>query len=328
MPDIGMSSAPHLPVLLDEVIEAVAPRDGDLIVDATFGAGGYTRALLDAARCDVLAIDRDPTAIAAGADLVSGSEGRLTLIEARFSSLADILDRCFPNRAPAAIVLDIGVSSMQLDRPERGFSFQADGPLDMRMGGDGPTAADLVNTLPEADLADVLFRYGEERQSRRIARAIVHDRATAPFTSTAQLAGLVACVLKAPKGEPRHPATRTFQALRICVNDELGELQGVLEAAETCLASGGRLAVVTFHSLEDGIVKRFLRDCAGLAPRGSRHEPLETTTAAAPTFRLPSSRPIEPSADEIARNPRARSARLRLGVRTSAPGPHASRRLP
>jgi 16S rRNA (cytosine1402-N4)-methyltransferase len=303
--------------MLAEVLEAVRPGEGDLIIDGTFGAGGYTRAILDASDCRVLALDRDPTAIVAGQALVTRYAPRVTLIESRFSALDTVCRQTFGGPADA-VVLDIGVSSMQLDRAERGFSFQKDGPLDMRMGVDGPTAADVVNTATEADLADIFFHLGEERQARRIARAIVHDRVATPFTSTLQLAGLVARVLKAPRGEPRHPATRVFQALRIHVNDELGELERALEASERILKPGGRLAVVTFHSLEDGIVKRFLRERSGRQARGSRHGPgLYAAASADPTFELPQVKAIEPTEAEVAINPRARSARLRSAIRTS-----------
>lgn len=313
-----MDKVRHIPVMLDEVLAAVAPRAGDLVIDGTFGAGGYSRALLDAADCRVLALDRDPTAIAAAAPMIERYGGRLRVVEAQFSTMADVLAREDGAEARAdAVVLDIGVSSMQIDTPERGFSFQADGPLDMRMSGTGPTAADFLNGAEADEIADVLFHLGEERQARRIARAIVHDRVATPFTSTRQLASLVQRVLKAPKIDGRHAATRTFQALRIFVNDELGELGRALTAAERILKPGGRLAVVTFHSLEDGIVKAFFRGRGGKGAQGSRHLPMIADTGPAPSFSV--AKQVSPSAPEMQRNPRARSARLRSGTRTEAP---------
>lgn len=242
---------------------------------------------------------------------------RLTVVEAQFSTLDTVLRTHGATHADA-VVLDIGVSSMQIDQPERGFSFQTDGPLDMRMSARGQTAADLVNTLPEAALADILYALGDERQSRRIARAIAHDRATTPFTTTLQLASMIQRVLKTPRIDGRHAATRTFQALRIAVNDELGELEKALIAAERCLKPGGRLAVVTFHSLEDGIVKRFLRARSGRDAKGSRHGPISDAAGPLPTFEPELPKAESPSDAEIARNPRSRSAKLRVGVRTAA----------
>ncbi len=299
-------SARHVPVLLDEVMAALSLDAGCLYLDATFGAGGYARAAL-ARGARVVALDRDPAALAAS----NLDDPRLTLIEGRFSAM----DRLLAERgidAVDAVAMDVGVSSMQLDQPERGFSFAADGPLDMRMSGDGPSAADFVNTASEAEIADVLFRLGEERQARRIARALVNDR---PFTRTAQLAAVVRSVC-GPQAGGKDAATRTFQALRIHVNDELGELDAGLRAAERVLAAGGRLAVVSFHSLEDRIVKTFLRERAGAAPAGSRHRP--QTAARAPSFTA-AAKAVRPSAQEIARNPRARSATLRAATRTTAP---------
>ncbi len=308
-----MSAAPHVPVLLGAVLEALAPLDGAVAIDATFGAGGYTRAMLEAG-ARVVAIDRDPTAIAAGQALAVASAGRLRLVEAEFAALDRVAEA--EGAAPAgALVLDIGVSSMQLDRAERGFSFLRDGPLDMRMGGDGPTAADLVNDLPEAVLADVIHAYGEDRAARRIARAIARARAERPIDTTAALSEVVSSALPPARPGQVHPATRTFQALRIAVNDELGQLATALGAAERVLAPGGRLAVVTFHSLEDRIVKRFLQLAAGRGPGVSRHRP-EVETAA-PSFERPAP-PRLPDAAEIAANPRARSARLRSARRTAA----------
>jgi 16S rRNA (cytosine1402-N4)-methyltransferase len=309
------SPAPaHVPVLLAEVLAALAPRDGALYLDGTFGVGGYARALLEAAQCRVVAIDRDPAAVARGAALAERHPDRLTLIEGRFGDM-DRLAAAHGISAVDGVALDLGVSSPQLDAPERGFSFRADGPLDMRMGGDGPTAADLVNTLPEAELAEVIERYGEERFARRVARAIVAARAKAPLTRTDELAAVVRQAV--PTSGPIDAATRSFQALRIAVNDELGELDRGLVAAERLLSPGGRLAVVSFHSLEDRRVKNFLRARGGAGPRGSRHLP--TPRGPAPTFRLLTKKPVVPGAAEIAANPRARSARLRAAERTAAP---------
>lgn len=306
---------PHTPVMVREVLEALNPRDGAVFVDATFGAGGYAKALLDAAKCVVWAIDRDPDAVAGGADLVRRSEGRLTLLAGRFGEMTSLLADLA--RRVDGVAFDLGVSSMQLDRAERGFSFRADGPLDMRMDASGPTAADAVNRMPEKELADIIYRYGEERHSRRIAKAIVERRADEPFTRTGQLADLVRRVVKRAN-DGIDPATRTFQALRIHVNDELGEIARGLAAAETMLGEGGRLAVVSFHSLEDRAVKDFLRDRSGRAAAPSRHVPA-APAAKTPTFRLLRSGAIKPAAAEIAANPRARSARLRAAERTAAP---------
>ena len=303
----------HVPVLLDEVLEALAPRDGAIYVDATFGAGGYSRAILDAADCAVWGLDRDPDAIAEGRPLAESYGGRLTLVEGRFGEMDDLVTA----RPIDGIALDLGVSSMQLDRPERGFSFRADGPLDMRMGGSGPSAADLVNGCTEAELADIIYRYGEERRSRRIARAIVEARRSERIERTLQLAEIVRAAVKA-RGETIHPATRTFQALRIAVNDELAEIDAGLAAAERLLAPGGRLAVVAFHSLEDRKVKSFLRTRSGALPRTSRHLPATTQVDRAPTFELLLKGARKPTATEISVNPRARSARLRAARRTSA----------
>ncbi|MGD9828472.1 MAG: 16S rRNA (cytosine(1402)-N(4))-methyltransferase RsmH [Hyphomicrobiaceae bacterium] len=314
-----MRAPRHIPVLLSEVLEALAPRDGALYIDGTFGAGGYTRAILAAADCRVLALDRDPAAVAAGAALVAEMAPRLTLVESRFSEM----ERVAAGRGlgpVSGIVLDVGVSSMQIDEAERGFSFQQDGPLDMRMSASGPTAADIVNTWDEGPLADLLFTLGDERRSRAIARAIVRARQRGPLTRTLELAAVVSRVLGPRQPGGLHPATRTFQALRIEVNDELGELTRALEAAERLLTSGGRLAVVSFHSLEDGLVKRYLQRRAGRSPRESRHAPgLAADSGPQPSFRLLNHRPAKPSEDEIRRNPRARSARLRAAERTEAP---------
>ncbi|MDP4024279.1 16S rRNA (cytosine(1402)-N(4))-methyltransferase RsmH [Methylobacterium sp. NEAU 140] len=315
---------PHIPVLLAEVIEALAPAGARLAVDGTFGAGGYTRALL-AAEPDlsVLAIDRDPSAIDRGQALAAESNGRLHLVPGRFGDLdAHVEAHRAGTGAPPAnrVVLDIGVSSMQLDTPERGFSFRADGPLDMRMGGEGPSAADLVNGADEAALADIIYHYGEERRSRAVARAIHEARRRGRIETTAELAALVAGVVRAEPGSHVHPATRTFQGLRIAVNDELGELVRALHAAERALAPGGRLAVVTFHSLEDRIVKQFFAARSGRGGGGSRHLPGAPVEAVC-SFRPVTKGPVLPGEAEVARNPRARSAKLRAAVRTDAPAP-------
>jgi 16S rRNA (cytosine1402-N4)-methyltransferase len=311
-----MRAVRHIPVLLDEVIAALAPADGAVIVDGTFGAGGYSRAVLAAADCQVVAIDRDPAAVAGGASLAAEFGDRLRLVEGRLSTLADILAR-LGYRQVQGVAFDLGVSSMQIDDPARGFSFQADGPLDMRMGGEGPTAADAVNELAETELADIIYRYGDERRSRAVARAIVAHRRAQPFRRTSELAAVVAGVVR--RDGRQHPATRTFQALRIWVNDELGELRRGLAAAEAVLAPGGRLAVVSFHSLEDRTVKQFLQARAGATPAGSRHLPPVTRASPAPSFRLLFRGGRGPSEGETRANPRARSARLRAAERTNAP---------
>lgn len=303
--------APHVPVLLEEVIAALAPVPGERHVDATFGAGGYTRALL-AAGAEVIAFDRDPDAIAEGRAL-EAAEDRLTLVAADFSTLADALTAL--GKAPVdGVTMDIGVSSMQLDQAERGFSFQGDGPLDMRMSQSGPSAADFLNTADEAEIADVLYRYGEEPKSRRIARAVVDAR---PLTTTGQFAALVRKAAGHRAHDKKDPATRAFQAVRIHVNGELDELEAGLAAAERVLKPGGRLAVVSFHSLEDRIVKRFLRDRSGATPAGSRHLPVAAPSSA-PTFEAVT-RGIRAGQGEVTANPRARSATLRAAIRTSAP---------
>jgi 16S rRNA (cytosine1402-N4)-methyltransferase len=306
----------HLPVLLAEIVDALAPRDGATYVDGTFGAGGYSRALLAAARCRVFSIDRDPAAIERGAALADEFPDRLTVAEGRFGDMTALLDAA-GLATVAGVALDLGVSSPQLDEPARGFSFRAEGPLDMRMGRDGKTAADLVNELPEAELARLIFELGEERFSRRVARAIVTARAKAPIRTTIELAAIVRGALPPAKGGI-DPATRTFQALRIAVNDELGELDRGLAAAEQVLEPGGRLAVVSFHSLEDRRVKEFLRRRSDAAPRASRHAPAAPAPRA-PSFRLLTRRAVQPGEVELHRNPRARSARLRAAERTPAP---------
>jgi 16S rRNA (cytosine1402-N4)-methyltransferase len=309
----------HIPVLLSQVLRILSPRAGETYIDATFGAGGYTRAILAAAPgCRVLAIDRDPQAVTGGGGLLEEFAGRLTLVAGRFSELDRIAEGA--GLAPAhGVLLDVGVSSLQIDSPERGFSFQHDGPLDMRMSGTGPSAADVVNTLSETKLADVLYQLGEERRSRAIARAIVARRRERPFSRTLELAHLVERVLGRRRGEAQHPAMRTFLALRIYVNDELTELWGGLSAAERVLAPGGRLIAVTFHSLEHGLVKRFLAERTGRSARPSRHTPPAQEMARQASFRFVNHRPISPSEQEIAANPRARSAQLRAALRTEAP---------
>lgn len=296
----------HIPVLRNEVIAALAPRAGAHYVDGTFGGGGYARALLETADCRVLGIDRDPDAIARGAKLVAEFGNRLTLVHGPFSAMDSFV------RETDGVVLDLGVSSFQFDEPERGFSFREDGPLDMRFAKEGMSAADFVNTADEATLAEVIARFGEERHARRIARAIVAAR---PLTRTAALAQIVSKAL-GPQAQRYavHPATRTFQALRIYVNDELGELTRGLEAAARILRPKGRLAVVSFHSLEDRIVKRFLGERGTRKAGGSRHLP-ETKKAAEPEFRVLTQKPIVPKDEEISENPRARSARLRAAER-------------
>jgi len=298
----------HVPVMLAEVLEVLAPKDGGLYLDGTFGRGGYTRAILEAADCRVVALDRDPAAITAGAGLQARFPDRLTLHEARFGDV----DRWVAPGSLDGLALDLGVSSPQLDDAARGFSFRFDGPLDMRMGREGLSAADIVNGWDEAEIADILWRYGEERRSRAIARAVVARRREQPFSRTGDLADLVRSVVR-PDVSGIDPATRTFQALRIAVNDELGELERGLSGAERCLAAGGRLAVVSFHSLEDRVVKRFLRERSAQAARPSRHQPaLEAGPATfEPLFR----NARQPSEEEARRNPRARSARLRAAIR-------------
>jgi len=311
--------ARHVPVLARAAVDLLALRDGGIYIDGTFGAGGYCRELLARAvaqRLDIqiVAIDRDRDAVARGADLVEASGGRLTLVEARFATLDEVARR-FGHQAVDGIVLDLGVSSMQLDEAGRGFSFRLDGPLDMRMGADGPSAADVVAQASERDLADIVFHLGEERHARAVARAIVAARASAPIATTRALAEIVARVVRARPGAI-HPATRTFQALRIFVNDELGELAAALAAAERILKPSGRLAVVSFHSLEDRIVKTFLAERSRTAGV-SRHLP--DVAAPAPTFRLLTRRPVAPDDAETAANPRARSAKLRAAEREPAP---------
>jgi 16S rRNA (cytosine1402-N4)-methyltransferase len=307
--------SPHKPVLLREVVEAVEPAPGQVVVDGTFGAGGYARAFLERG-AEVIAFDRDPAA-RRFADALRSEQPKLTLLSRRFSEMEEGLADAGRETCDA-IALDLGVSSMQLDEAERGFSFMRDGPLDMRMGGDGPSAADLVNGEPEAELARIFYVYGEERASRRIAGALVRRRAEQPFERTLDLAETVERALGGRRGAPVHPATRVFQALRIAVNEELAELEAGLRAAERVLAPGGRLAVVTFHSLEDRIVKSFLTERAGRTPSASRHLP-PTRRGPEPSFALIFNGARAPSDAETAANPRARSAKLRAACRTDAP---------
>jgi len=302
---------PHVPVLLTPILAATAPVRG-VWLDGTFGAGGYARALLDAGADRVIGVDRDPSALAGAAAWAGAYGSRLELRAGVFGDLDRIAG------APLdGVVLDVGVSSMQIDQAARGFSYMKDGPLDMRMGGTGPSAADIVNHAPETEIADILHQYGEERAARRIARALVAERKTAPFGTTLQLAAAVARCLPRPKPGQPHAATRSFQALRIAVNDELGELARGLAAAEATLAPDGWLAVVTFHSLEDRIVKRFLQLRSGAAPHASRHAP--ETAGDTPGFRLVTRKAITPSDAEVAANPRARSAKLRIARRLASP---------
>ncbi len=311
MTSAGANTAPHVPVLVDEVMTALAINDGETVVDGTFGAGGYTRAMLARGAGRVIGFDRDPDAIEEGRSLVPDS--RLTLINERFS----LMDRVLAERGIEqvdAIALDIGVSSMQLDRADRGFAFSADGPLDMRMSKSGLTAAEFLNEADEAEIARILREYGEEPRARSIARAIVAAR---PVERTAELAAIVRRAAGFRPGQKADPASRTFQAIRILLNAELDELEQGLEAAERALKPGGRLAVVTFHSLEDRIVKRFLRERSGATPAGSRHRPA-LADPKEPTFERVA-KPVSPTERELAANPRARSARLRSAVRTSAP---------
>jgi 16S rRNA (cytosine1402-N4)-methyltransferase len=306
--------APHVPVLLAEVLAALKPQDGETYLDGTFGAGGYARGILAAADCKVIALDRDPDAISRGQAMVAEFGGRLTLIEKPFSGMEEAVAEV-GIRGLDGIVLDIGVSSMQLDQAERGFSFRFAGPLDMRMAQEGESAADLVNTRSEAELADIFYHYGEERLARVIARAIVHDRKEKPFATTRDLADLIGRLVRSKPGDI-HPATRSFQALRIAVNDELNELASALHAAERLLKPGGRLVVVSFHSLEDRIVKVFLAARSGRGG-GSRHAPVQGVEA--PTFRLETRGAITATDEECRANPRARSAKMRAGIRTDAP---------
>ena len=313
-----MTTSPHFPVMLPEVLSVLMPKDGEVYVDGTFGAGGYTRAFLEAADCTVIAIDRDPAALSRANDLKAEFGERLIFIQGRFGDALDLVNAAGYKQVDG-FVLDVGVSSMQFDEANRGFSFRFEAPLDMRMDtSSGQTAADLVNTMEEEDLANLIYKYGDERKSRYIARRVVEERAKGPIETTIQLADMIRdVVFKSPK-DKIDPATRTFQALRIAVNDELGELERGLSAAENLLKDGGRLVVVSFHSLEDGIVKSFLYERAGKTPAPSKYLPVGPQ-GADPSFILSPKKPLDPSVAETSQNPRSRSARLRGAVRTSFP---------
>ncbi len=313
----------HLPVMLDEVLEALDVSDGEVYVDGTFGAGGYSRAMLEAADCHVYAIDRDPKAVKQADDIKQEYGERFTFMRGCFGDVAELLDEHGCKQRVNGFVLDVGVSSMQIDEAERGFSFRYDGPLDMRMDTadeDAQTAADIVNTYGEKELADILYRYGQERLSRRISKAVVQRRKEELFTRTQDLAECIRSVMPKKPGDKIDPATRSFQALRIAVNDELGELSRALEASEKVLEEGGRLVVVSFHSLEDGAVKSYLKDKSGGNPAVSRHLPVNESVKDA-VYTLPKrNKAIKPSASEIQTNPRSRSARLRYAVRLPIKG--------
>lgn len=321
MSAVRPSSVRHVPVMAREVVDALQLRDGGRYLDGTFGAGGYTTAMLDRADCQVIAIDRDPDAIAAGRVLAERYAPRLRLIEGRFGDMADLLSAEGVEDVDG-VALDLGVSSMQFDQADRGFSFRASGPLDMRMEKNGASAADLVNESDEAELADIIWRYGEERRSRRVARAIVETRRTKRIDTTGELAEIVRRAVGPQGRDESDPATRTFQALRIAVNDELGELERGLAAVEQVLAPGGRLAIVSFHSLEDRAVKEFVRARAGRTPGPSRHAPPRAGEQDA-TLRDLTRKPMVPSDAEVAANPRARSARLRVAEKLAASGGRA-----
>ena len=305
---------PHIPVLLNEVVESIAPKDGGVYVDGTFGAGGYTRAVLDAADCPVYAIDRDPDAIREGQKLVDAYKGRLHLLHGTFGEMAELV-RGEGVDFVDGVMLDIGVSSMQIDRAERGFSFQKDGALDMRMSQNGLSAADVLNTFGEREIADIIYKYGEERFSRRIAAAVVEQRKTAPFKTTLEFADLIRRTVP-HKREDIDPATRSFQALRIYVNDELGQLESGLSAAHDLLKAGGRMAVVSFHSLEDRIVKTFMQEKSGKTANPSRYMPVVEKQAA--TLKTITKKPILPTESETKFNSRARSARLRVAEKAES----------
>jgi 16S rRNA (cytosine1402-N4)-methyltransferase len=311
-----MSEFSHIPVLRDEAVAMLRPRDDGVYLDGTFGGGGYARAILDAASCRLWAIDRDPAAIARGAALAASYPGRLHILQGRISEILNLMSEAGVNSLDGA-VFDLGVSSYQIDDPARGFSFRQDGPLDMRMGSSALTAAMLIETVSESDLADILYEFGEEKASRRIAKAIIDRRKQKKFETTADLAGVIRSVVR-PDKSGIDPATRSFQALRMAVNDELADIGEALEQAAALLAPGGRLVVVSFHSLEDRAVKRFFAAASGRAPGVSRHDPARFQHAEAPQFRLLTGSPKTASADEVRRNPRARSAKLRAMERLAA----------
>jgi 16S rRNA (cytosine1402-N4)-methyltransferase len=304
-----MSALSHVPVLRDEALAWLRPRDGACYLDGTFGGGGYARAILEAAACTLVAIDRDPAAIARAAVLAAHYHGRFKICEGRISEICKLLEALGVASLDGA-VFDLGVSSYQIDDPARGFSFRQDGPLDMRMGGAGITAATLVNSVSESELADILYEFGEEKASRRIAKAIIERRRIEKFTTTADLAGVIRSVVR-PDKSGIDPATRSFQALRIAVNDELGDIESALIQAASLLSPGARLVVVSFHSLEDRIVKRFFSKASGRAPGVSRHDPAGLQGGAQAAFKLLTARPVSPGAAEMRANPRARSAKLR-----------------
>ncbi len=310
-------TTPHIPVLLDEMLTALAPKDGEVYLDGTFGAGGYSKAILQAADCTVYGIDRDPAAIDRADGFNSEFPRRFTILLGQFGDMEALLHTAGVDRLDG-VVLDLGVSSPQIDTPGRGFSFRFDGPLDMRMGLDGPTAADIVNGWDAEPLADLIHTYGEERRARQVARAIIAARTEAPITTTQQLAAVIRKVVR-PSKDGVDPATRTFQALRIQVNDELGELDRALEAAERLLKPGGRLVVIAFHSLEDRRVKAFMTARSGGGPGVSRHLPVTAAGSAPAPFELPSRKAVKPGDAELRRNPRARSSRLRRAIRTDTP---------
>ncbi|WP_339862129.1 16S rRNA (cytosine(1402)-N(4))-methyltransferase RsmH [Thalassospira alkalitolerans] len=309
-------NSPHKPVLLREVLEALSPKAGEIMVDGTFGAGGYSRAILDHAPCELYAIDRDPTAVATGKAMEADYDNRFHMVEGCFGNMGSLIPAAGVQQVDG-IVLDIGVSSMQLDQADRGFSFRADGPLDMRMSMSGPSAADFINTADEEDIANVIYRYGEERASRKVAHKIIEMRAETPFETTLQLARAVRAVVRKSK-DGIDPATRTFQGLRIYVNDELGELERAMQAAERLLKPGGRLVVVTFHSLEDRSVKTFMKERSGDPSKMSRRLPGEPEITI-PTFTTLTRKAVTAQKDELRANPRARSAKLRAVARNEQP---------
>ena len=317
LPETTQTRIPHVPVMLAEVLAALAPANNEIYVDGTFGAGGYTRAILEAANCNVIAIDRDPGAISGGQELVAAFPGRLTLVQSSFSAMKDVLQQHGIERVHG-VVLDVGVSSMQIDEAQRGFSFMRDGPLDMRMSQHGPSAADYVNTMEADDLSRLIFIFGDEPKARSIARSIVKARESEPLLTTLDLVKAVEGATGPQRAKDRiHPATRTFQALRIFVNSELDELALALTAAEELLEVGGRLVVVTFHSLEDRIVKRFFTSRGGKLPSPSRHQ-LGPAVETAASFALPFKGHMEATPHEASLNPRARSAKMRAGIRMAA----------